>query len=100
MLAFGDHRLRILLRKFVAFFALMALVLPSVSALAATLCATNSPVCCSAGICPMHRRQAQNAPQSKSDCGAMGATGQKDCSLRACDAAPSPTVATGAFVLV
>ena len=47
----------------------------------------------------MHPRHAQNTRQNKSDCGAMG-TGQRDCSLRACDAPPDPALNGAPVVLV
>lgn len=92
--------MRAVLRKFAAIAALLALLLPGVSALADTLSGADLPACCNAIYCPMHHRQMSDVQKGKSLCGAMGAPGQTDCSMRACDAAPKPAVATAVFVLV
>jgi len=86
-------------RKFVAMAALLALLLPGLSVLAETLSAADLPACCNTSYCPLHHRQMSDLQRDKSNCGAMGAPGQKDCSMRACDAAPSAIVALASFVL-
>ncbi|MGA7795105.1 MAG: hypothetical protein WCA19_18865 [Candidatus Acidiferrales bacterium] len=92
--------MREILRKFAAIAALLALLLPGVSALAETLSAADLPACCDTAYCPVHHRQGRNLQGDKSNCDAMGIPGQNDCSMRACDSAPKPMVGTAAFVLV
>lgn len=92
--------MRAIVHKFAAIAALVALLLPGVSALAETLSAGDLPACCNTAYCPLHHRQMSDVQKDKSECGAMGAPGQRDCSMRACDAAPSPVVGTALFVLV
>ena len=92
-------KLRNGIRKLAAVAALVALLLPCVSALAGTLSAADLPACCNTIYCPLHHRQMSELQRDKSDCDAMG-VGQKDCSLRACDAAPNPIVGTAVFILV
>jgi hypothetical protein len=92
--------LRKTVRKFAAIAALLALLLPGVSALADTISAADSLACCNTAYCPVHHRQARNLQKDKSNCDAKGIPGQNDCSMRACDAAPNPIVGTAAFVLV
>jgi hypothetical protein len=87
------------IRKFAAIMALLALLLPGVSALAESLSASDLPACCNSAYCPLHHRQMNDLQRDKINCGSMGAPGQQDCSMRACDAAPSPVVAAAAFVL-
>jgi hypothetical protein len=96
----GRLKLREIVRKLVATAALLALLLPGISALAETLAAVDLPACCNTAYCPVHHRQGRNLQKDKSNCDAMGIPGQKDCSMRACDAAPNPIVGTVAFVLV
>ncbi len=100
MVGKGRPQLREILRKLAALAALLALLLPGISALAETLSASDLPACCNTVYCPVHHRQMSALQKDKSDCGAMGTFGQNDCSMRACDAAPNPIVATSAFVLV
>ena len=88
------------MRKFAAIAALLALLLPGVSALAETISATDLPACCNTAYCPVHHRQPRDLQKDKSNCDAMGIPGHKDCSMRACDAAANPMVGTAAFVLV
>jgi hypothetical protein len=88
------------IRKFAAIAALLALFLPGVSALAETISAGNLPACCNTIYCPLHHRQMSDVQRDKRNCDAMGATGQQDCSMRACDAAPNPAVGTAPFILV
>lgn len=86
--------------KLAAVAALLALLLPGVSAMAESFSATYSPACCNTAYCPVHHRQGRNLQKDKSNCNAMGIPGQNDCSMRACDAAPNPIVGSAAFVLV
>ena len=88
------------IRRLAAMAAIMALLLPGISALAETLSASGLPPCCNTVYCPVHHRQMSNLQKDKSNCDAMGSPGQNDCSMRACDAAPNPIVGTAAFVLV
>jgi hypothetical protein len=85
--------------KFVAVAALLALLLPGLSALAETLSA-DSLACCGTAYCPVHHRQGRDLQKDKSNCNSTGIPGHGDCSMRACDAAPGPAVGTAAFVLV
>jgi len=87
-------------RKFAAIAALLALLLPGVSALADTISAADLLACCNTAYCPVHHRQARNLQKDKSNCDAKSIPGQNDCSMRACDAAPNSIVGTAAFVLV
>ena len=96
----GRPKLRETVRKLAAIAALLALLLPGVSAVADTLSATGLPACCTTAYCPVHHRQMSNLQKDKSNCDAIGMPGQNDCSMRACDAAPNPIVGTAAFVLV
>jgi hypothetical protein len=91
--------LRNVVRKLAAFAALLALLLPGVSGLAETLSAAELPACCNTIYCPLHHRQMSDLQKDKSNCNAKG-TGQNDCSMRACDAAPNPIVGTAVFILV
>jgi hypothetical protein len=92
--------LRKAVRKLVAIAALLALLLPGVSALAETLYAADLPACCNTAYCPVHHRQKSSLQKDQTNCGSMGMPGQNNCSMRACDAAPNPIVGTDAFVLV
>ena len=92
--------MREIVRKLAATTALLALLLPGVSALAETLSAADLPACCNTSYCPVHHRQGRNLQKDKSNCDALGIPGQKDCSMRACDAAPNPIVGSAPFVLV
>jgi hypothetical protein len=92
--------LRKIVRKLAALAALLALLLPGVSALAETISAPDSLACCNTAYCPVHHRQRRNLQQDKNNCDAKGIPGQNDCSMRACDAAPNSIVGTAAFVLV
>jgi hypothetical protein len=89
-----------IVRKLAAIAALLALLLPGVSALAETISAADSLACCNTAYCPVHHRQARDLQKDKSNCDAKGIPGQNDCSMRACDAAPNSIVGTVAFVLV
>jgi hypothetical protein len=96
----GHPKLRETVRKLAAIAALLALLLPGVSALAETLSAADLPACCNTAYCPVHHRQGRNLQKDKSDCNAIGMPGQNGCSMRACDASPNPMVGTVAFILV
>jgi hypothetical protein len=87
-------------RKLAAMAALLALLLPGVSALAETISAADSLVCCNTAYCPVHHRQARDFQKDKSNCDAKGMAGHNSCSMRACDAALNSMVGTAAFVLV
>lgn len=87
-------------RKLAAIAALLALLLPGVSALLETLSAADLPACCNTAYCPVHHRQKSNLQKDQSNCAGIGMPGQNDCSMRACDAAPNPIVGSAAFVLV
>jgi hypothetical protein len=89
-----------IVRKLAAVAALLALLLPGVSAMAETISAADLLACCNTSYCPVHHRQARNLQKDKSNCDANGTPGQNDCSMRACDAAPNPIVGSAAFVLV
>lgn len=96
----GNPKLRQIVRKLAAIAAILALLLPGISALAGTLSAADLPACCNTAYCPVHHRQVRNLQKDKSNCDAMGIPGQIDCSMRACDAAANPAVGTAAFVLI
>lgn len=87
------------LRKIAATAALLALLAPGVSTLAETLSASDLPACCNTIYCPVHHRQMRDLQKDKADCGAMAASGQNGCSLRACDAAPNLAAGISVFVL-
>ena len=93
-------QLREAVRKFAAIAALVALLLPCVSALAETLSAADLPACCNTMYCPLHHRQSNDPQKDKGLCNAMGTGGRNDCSMRACDAPTNPIAGTAAFVLV
>ncbi|HTC62437.1 MAG TPA: hypothetical protein VK709_06310 [Candidatus Saccharimonadales bacterium] len=96
----GLSKLQKITRNFAAIAALLALLLPGVSALAETFSAAELPACCNTAYCPLHHRQISDVQRDKNNCGAMGAPGQHDCSMRACDAAATPIVGAAQFVLV
>ena len=87
-------------RKLAAVTALLALLLPVFSLLAGTLAAGDLPACCGTAICPVHHRQMRDLQRDKSNCASNGTPGQRDCSMRACDAPQNPAVGTSAFVLL
>lgn len=88
------------LRKLAASTLLLAMLLPSPALLAGALLAADLPACCNTSYCPLHHRQASDLQRDKSLCGSMGIAGHMDCSMRACDAAPTPAVSAVIFVLV
>lgn len=92
--------MREIVRKLAAAAALLALLLPGISALSESLAAADLPACCNTTYCPVHHRQGRNLQKDKSNCDALGVPRQKDCSMRACDPAPNPIVGTVPFVLV
>ena len=87
-------------RKFAAIAALMALLLPGLSTLAETLSAADPLACCGTAYCPVHHRQVRDLQKDKTNCNSLGIPAQRDCSMRACDAAQSPAVGASSFVLV
>ena len=87
-------------RKFGAVTALLALLLPGVSALATTLSAAVEPACCNTIYCPLHHRQMHNLSKDKSDCGGMNAPAHTDSSMEACDSSPNTVVGITAYILV
>src|ERR1022692_3220516 len=89
-----------MIRKILAIFALSALLLSSLPALAESLSAADLPACCNTAYCPLHHRQGGNLQRDKGICGTQGHTAGNDCSMRACDTAPSPVVGTALFVLI
>jgi hypothetical protein len=96
----GDRlKLREVARKFATVAALLALLLPGVSALAETLSATELPACCNTVYCPLHHRQKQSLEQDKSNCDSTRGRGNDGCSMRACDAPSRPVVGNSAFLL-
>jgi hypothetical protein len=92
--------LRKAVRRLAAIAAVLALLLPGVSALAEGLSAADLPACCNTIYCPLHHRQMSDLQKDKSNCASMGVPGQTDCSMQACDTASNPIVGTVAFVLV
>jgi hypothetical protein len=96
----GSLTLRGIGRKIAAVAALLAMLLPGLSTLAETLSAANLPACCNTTYCPVHHRQSRDLQKDKSNCDSMGIPGQRDCSMRACDAPQAPAVGTPSFVLV
>lgn len=89
-----------IVRKLAAIAALLALLLPGVSALAETISVADSLACCNTAYCPVHHRQARDLQKDKSNCDATGMAGHNNCSMRACDSAPNSIVGTAAFDLV
>ena len=97
----GEPGLRNSLRRFAACSALLALLLPGVSALARTLSAPALPPCCNTVYCPLHHRSQSDLQRDRANCDGMSVPGaQMDCSMRACDAAPGMIVGYSAFVLI
>jgi hypothetical protein len=95
----GGSKLREIVRKLVATVALLALLLPIFSSVAESLSAANLPACCNTIYCPLHHRQMSDLQRDKQNCDSLGDPVQKDCSMRACDAAPNPVVGTTVFIL-
>jgi hypothetical protein len=86
--------------KLAAIAALLALLLPGVSALAEAISAADSLACCNTAYCPVHHRQGRNLQEDKSNCDATGMAGHNNCTMRACDSAANLIVGTALFVLV
>lgn len=95
----GRLKLREAVRGLAAIAALLALLLPGVSALREVSSAADLPPCCNTIYCPLHHRQMNDLQRDKSNCDSMGTRGQSDCSMRACDATPNPIVGIAPFVL-
>ena len=87
-------------RKLAALVALVALLLPGVSALAGNLAAADLPSCCNTSYCPVHHQQSRDLQKDKSNCDTNGMPGRNDCSMRACDAPPNLAMGSSVFVLV
>jgi hypothetical protein len=96
----GQFRSLAALRKVAAATLLLAFLLPSPALLAGAILAAELPACCNASYCPLHHRQASDLQRDKSICGSMSMAGHTDCSMRACDEAPRPTISAVVFVLV
>ena len=86
-------------RKLQAIAALAALLLVGVPTLAESLSPPDGSACCSTSYCPLHHRQIEDLQKDKSKCDAQGHLAGNECSMRACDLAPSPAVGTALFVL-
>jgi hypothetical protein len=86
-------------RKLLAVAALFALLAASTPALAESLSASDSPVCCNTTYCPIHHRQSRDMQKDKSNCDTAGHPARTDCSMRACDATPNQAVGTALFTL-
>ena len=84
-------------RKLSAVAALLALLAATTPALAESLSASDLPACCNTAYCPLHHRQGREMQKDKSDCGTHGKTSAADCSMGACDPAPSQAVGTALF---
>src|SRR5260370_7213152 len=61
-------RLKDIPRKLLAVVALFALLAASTPALAESLSASDSLVCCKTAYCPVHHRQVRDMPNDKSNC--------------------------------
>jgi hypothetical protein len=96
----GLLKLPKVLHRIAAVAAILALLLPTFSVLTEIVSADNLPACCNTAYCPLHHRQMSDVQKDKSLCGAMGASGTQDCSMRACDSMASPLVGSALFVLI
>jgi hypothetical protein len=92
-------RLKDISRRLLAVAALFALLAASTPALAESLTAFGSLVCCKTSYCPVHHRQGRDMQKDKSNCDAQGKPAGSDCSMRACDTAPNQAVGTAPFTL-
>jgi hypothetical protein len=92
-------RLKDIPRKLLAVVALFALLAASTPALAESLSASDSLVCCNTAYCPVHHRQVRDMQKDKSNCDAQGKPPGSDGSMRACDPAPNQAVGTAPFTL-
>jgi hypothetical protein len=88
------------IRKLAATAALLALLLPGVSALAENLSASDLPACCNTSYCPLHHHDSNSLQRDRNNCDTAGSPDRKDCSMRACDAVSKPVVGSALFVLV
>ncbi len=86
-------------RKLLTVVALFGLLAASTPALAESLTASDSLVCCKTAYCPVHHRQVHDMQKDKSNCDAQGKPAGSDCSMRACDPTPNPAVGTAPFTL-
>ena len=96
-------RLRDIPRKLLAVAALLALLAASTPALAESLSASDLPACCNTAFCPLHPDVGKAAicRRTRSDCDARTARrGAADCSMRACDHAPTQAVGTALLHLL
>ena len=96
----GAHKLQMVIRKLAAILAVIALLLPGVSALAESISAADLPACCNSAYCPLHHRQMSGTQKGNALCGAMGAPGGHDCSMRSCGGSTNPVLGTVLFELV
>jgi hypothetical protein len=92
--------MRKMARRLLAYVALFGMLLASVPALADSFSASELSACCNTLYCPLHHRQSQDLQKDKSICDLQGHSKGNDCSMRACDTAPSPVVEIAPFVLV
>jgi hypothetical protein len=86
-------------RKLQAIAALLALFIATVPALADSLSSPDLSACCTTSYCPVHHRKAQDLQRDKNKCDTQISSADNDCSMRACDTAPTPAVGTALFVL-
>ncbi len=92
-------RLKDIPRKLLTVVALFGLLAASTPALAESLTASDSLVCCKTAYCPVHHRQIRDIQKDKNNCDAQGKPAGSDCSMRACDPTPNPAVGTAPFTL-
>lgn len=92
-------KLRDISRKLLAVTSFLTLLAASTPAFAESLSASASPACCNTAYCPVHHRQVREMQKDKSNCDAHGKPGAPDCSMRACDPAPTQAVGTTSFTL-
>jgi hypothetical protein len=88
-----------IMRKLRIITALIALVLASIPALAESLSASELSSCCTTAYCPLHHRNIQDLQRDKNNCDSHGQSAGNDCSMRACDMAPNPSMGTALFTL-
>lgn len=85
-------------RKVLAVVALVALLTTSLDAIAKSL-STSEMACCTTAYCPVHHRQFRDVKKDVTDCGSRAKNTENDCSMRACDSTPAPTMEGAPFVL-
>jgi len=83
-----------------AYAAMLGLLLAGTPALAESLSASGLPACCNSVYCPLHHHQAGQSQNAGANCNAQGTSKSNDCSMRACDATPSPALEIAPFALV